>query len=150
MKVFTFRLETLLHLREIARDKALAAYAKAINQRQEREKALEACRFHLENLQVQIGEKRKDSFAGSSEEAFDLSVKTAKERIIDAHKDLQESLHSENAKKGIYLKADSEHKSLLKLKEKQLQEHVRRESLREERQLEDIIGGRFVFNNISK
>lgn len=150
MKVFTFRLETLLHLREIARDKALAAYAKAINKRQEREKALEVCRFHLENLQVQIGEKRKDSFAGSSEEAFDLSVKTAKERIIDAHKDLQESLHSENAKKGIYLKADSEHKSLLKLKEKQLQEHVRRESLREERQLEDIIGGRFVFNNISK
>ena len=139
-----------MHLREIARDKALAAYAKAINQRQEREKALEVCRFHLENLQVQIGEKRKDSFAGSSEEAFDLSVKTAKERIIDAHKDLQESLHSENAKKGIYLKADSEHKGLLKLKEKQLQEHVRRESLREERQLEDIIGGRFVFNNISK
>ncbi len=40
MKVFNFRLETLLHLREIARDKALGNYAKAINVRQEKEKSL--------------------------------------------------------------------------------------------------------------
>ena len=149
MKVFTFRLETLLHLREIARDKALASYAKAISQRQEMEKALHDHSLYLEDLQLQISLKRKDSFVGFSEEAFDLSVKTAKERIIDAHKDLQESLHSENAKKKIYLKTDTECKSLLKLREKQLHEHICKESLREERELDDIIGGRFVFNNIS-
>jgi flagellar export protein FliJ len=149
MKVFNFRLETLLHLREITRDKALGNYAKAINVRQEKEKALQESRSFLEELQLHIGQKRRDSFSGSSEESFDLSVKTAKERIIDAHKNLQQSLQSEAAKKRIYLKADSEYKSLLKLKEKQMEEHVRTQSLKEERELEDIIGGRFVFNNIS-
>jgi flagellar export protein FliJ len=149
MKVFNFRLETLLHLREIARDKALGNYAKAINVRQEKEKALQESRSFLEELQLHIGQKRRDSFSGSSQESFDLSVKTAKERIIDAHKNLQHSIQSEEAKKRIYLKADSEYKSLLKLKEKQKEEHVRAESLKEERELEDIIGGRFVFNNIS-
>ena len=149
MKVFNFRLETLLHLREIARDKALGNYAKSINLRQEKEKALQDSRSFLEELQLHIGQKRRDSFSGSSQESFDLSVKTAKERIIDAHKNLQHSIQSEEAKKRIYLKADSEYKSLLKLKEKQKEEHVRAESLKEERELEDIIGGRFVFNNIS-
>jgi len=149
MKVFNFRLETLLHLREIARDKALGNYAKAINVRQEKEKALQDSRSFLEELQLHIGHKRMNSFSGSSQESFDLSVKTAKESIIDAHKNLQHSIQSEEAKKRIYLKADSEYKSLLKLKEKQKEEHVRAESLKEERELEDIIGGRFVFNNIS-
>ena len=149
MKVFNFRLETLLHLREIARDKALGNYANAINVRQEKEKALQDSRTFLEGLQIHIGQERMDSFSGSSQESFDLSVKTAKERIIDAHKKFTTFNPVRRSQKRIYLKADSEYKSLLKLKEKQKEEHVRAESLKEERELEDIIGGRFVFNNIS-
>ena len=148
MKAFRFRLETLLHLREISRDKALGHYAKSIRSRQEREKALQVCQSHLESLHAQIGERRKNSFTGSKQESFDLSVSHAKERILDANRNLQESMQTEQAKKGIYLKIDSEYKSLLKLKEKKYEEHVYSESLKEERELEDIIGGRFVFNNI--
>lgn len=150
MKVFSFRLETLLHLREISRDKALSQYAHAINVRQGKEETLRCRKLHLEELQHQIGEKRKNSFSGSKQEAFDLSVKHAKEQIIDANKNLRLSIQTEEAKKSIYLKSDSEYKSLLRLKEKQFVEHVRYESLKEERELEDIIGGRFVFNNITK
>ena len=149
MKAFKFRLETLLHLREISRDKALSKYARAINYRRVKEKELQVSEENLKKLQFQISEKRKNSFSGSKQEAFDLSVKYAKEQIIDANKNLQHSIRSEEAKKGIYLKSNSEYKSLLKLKEKRFQEHVRSESLKEERELEDIIGGRFVFNNIT-
>ena len=148
MKAFSFRLETLLHLREISRDKALGHYAHSIRSRQEREKDLQLCQSHLESLHAQIGERRKNSFTGSKQESFDLSVSHAKERILDANRNLQESMQTEQAKKGIYLKIDSEYKSLLKLKEKKYEEHVYSESLKEERELEDIIGGRFVFNNI--
>ena len=148
MKAFRFRLETLLHLREISRDKALGHYAQSIRSRQEREKALQVCQSLLESLHAQIGERRKNSFTGSKQESFDLSVSHAKERILDANRNLQESMQTEQAKKGIYLKIDSEYKSLLKLKEKKYEEHVYSESLKEERELEDIIGGRFVFNNI--
>ena len=62
---------------------------------------------------------------------------------------LNKKLQTEKAKKGIYLNSNSEYKSLLKLKEKQFKIHVRTETLKEERELEDIIGGRFVFNNIT-
>ena len=61
MKAFRFRLETLLHLREISRDKALGHYAQSIRSRQEREKALQVCQSHLESLHAQIGERRKNS-----------------------------------------------------------------------------------------
>ena len=149
MKAFKFRLETLLHLREISRDKALSQYAHAINLRQDKEKELRESELRLVELQFQISEKRKNSFTGSRQEAFDLSVKHAKERILDANKNLQQSIQTEKAKKGIYLNSNSEYKSLLKLKEKQFEIHVRNETLKEERELEDIIGGRFVFNNIT-
>lgn len=149
MKAFKFRLETLLHLREISRDKALSQYAHAINLRQDKEKELRESELRLVELQFQISEKRKNSFTGSKQEAFDLSVKHAKERILDANKNLQQSIQTEKVKKGIYLNSNSEYKSLLKLKEKQFEIHVRNETLKEERELEDIIGGRFVFNNIT-
>ena len=149
MKAFKFRLESLLQLREISKDRALSKYARAINFRQNKEKELQESELHLEELQFQISENRKISFTGSKQEAFDLSIKHAKEQIIDANKNLQQSLQAEEAKKGIYLKSNSEYKSLLRLKEKQFEEHVRSENLKEERELEDIIGGRFVFNNIT-
>ena len=149
MKAFKFRLESLLQLREISKDRALSRYARAINFRQNKEKELQASELHLQELQFQISENRKISFTGSKQEAFDLSIKHAKEQIIDANKNLQQSLQAEEAKKGIYLKSNSEYKSLLRLKEKQFEEHVRSENLKEERELEDIIGGRFVFNNIT-
>ena len=34
MKAFTFRLETLLHLREMSRDRAIKEYAQAITKRE--------------------------------------------------------------------------------------------------------------------
>lgn len=148
MKAFKFRLSTLLHLREIAKDKALSNYAQSIHARQDKEKDLHKSQKYLDSLHIQIGERRKNSFTGSKQESYDLSVHRAKEMILDANQNLQQALQTENAKKGIYLKADSEYKSLLKLKEKQYEEHLYTESLKEERELEDIIGGRFVFNNI--
>ena len=40
MKAFGFRLETLLHLRELAKDKAIAEYGLAVSKREEAEKTL--------------------------------------------------------------------------------------------------------------
>ena len=52
----------------------------------------------------------------------------------------------ESAKRNLYLRADSNCKSLLKLKEKKKVEHLKSEEKKEESELEDIIGSRFVFN----
>ena len=42
MKAFVFRLETLLHLREIAKDKALSQYGKSVAKRESTERRLNA------------------------------------------------------------------------------------------------------------
>ena len=49
----------------------------------------------------------------------------------------------------MYIQADSSYKSLLKLKEKKREEHIEREIKKEEIELENIIGSRFVFNQAS-
>ena len=150
MKAFTYRLETLLHLREIARDKALAKYAESINSRQHFESELKKSELNLESLQIQIGNQRKVFFAGFEQASFNRSILLAKEMIIDVNKKLQEAIQREATKKKIYLQADSAFKSLLKLKDKKHREHLYAENLKEERELEDIIGGRFVFNTLTK
>ena len=52
----------------------------------------------------------------------------------------------EFAKRNLYLQSDSNCKSLLKLREKKKEEHLKREEKKEETELEDIIGARFVFD----
>ena len=103
MKAFTYRLETLLHLREIARDKALAKYAESINSRQHFESELKKSELNLESLQIQIGNQRKVFFAGFEQASFNRSILLAKEMIIDVNKKLQEAIQQEVAKKKIYL-----------------------------------------------
>ena len=69
-----------------SRDKALSQYAKAINLRQNKEKAFTDRVNYTFGIAFQISEKRMDSFTGSKQESFELSIKHAKEQIIDANK----------------------------------------------------------------
>mgnify|MGYP007072117762 CR=1 FL=1 len=68
------------------------------------------------------------------------------ESIINFNSKLADSKNIEVAKRGLYLDADSNCKSLHKLKEKKKEEHLKREEKKEETELEDIIGARFVFD----
>jgi flagellar export protein FliJ len=70
-----------------------------------------------------------------------------KEKIIDSNSKLEEAKRIVIAKRELYLEADSQFKSMLKLKEKQKEMHIEAEIKKEEMQLEDIISSRFVFNH---
>ena len=50
MKAFSFRLESLLHLRESAREKALVGYAKSIQNRQKLKVSLKTAKLHWKNF----------------------------------------------------------------------------------------------------
>ena len=69
----------------------------------------------------------------------------AKEHIIDLNSKVADRKISKKLKKVI-LEADTNCKSLLKLKDKKKEEHLKIEIKKEETALEDIIGARFVFN----
>jgi flagellar export protein FliJ len=149
MKAFGFRLETLLHLRELAKDKAIAEYGLSVSQREQAEKTLGEAKDGLRNLRDEIGIRRSVGFSGNDQEVFNRSLELAKERIIDCNATLEEAGRIEVAKRDLYLQADSSYKSLLKLKEKKREEHIEYETKKEEMELEDIIGARFVFNQAS-
>jgi len=149
MKAFGFRLETLLHLRELAKDKAIGEYGLAVSNREEAEKTLSEANDGLRELREEIGIRRSVGFSGNDQEVFNRSLVLAKERIIDCNAKVEEAGRIEIAKRDLYLQADSSYKSLFKLKEKKREEHIKYESKKEEMELEDIIGARFVFNQAS-
>ena len=146
MKAFTFRLETLLHLREISKDRAIKEYAQAILKREKLELDLRKAVKMLEVLNVEINERRAIGFSGFEQDGFNQSILRSKEIIIDLNSKVADSKNIESAKRNLYLRADSNCKSLLKLKEKKKVEHLKSEEKKEESELEDIIGSRFVFN----
>ncbi|MEC9124114.1 MAG: flagellar export protein FliJ, partial [Verrucomicrobiota bacterium] len=115
MKAFTFRLETLLHLREMAKDKAIAEYGVAIHQREESEKLLDQGHRALDDLKREIGLRRTVGFSGSEQESYNRSINHAKERIIDLNASVQEARKVEDFKRSQYLETDSSFKSLLRL-----------------------------------
>ena len=149
MRAFEFRLETLLHLRELAKDKAIGEYGLAVSKREEAQKKLSEANDGLRELREEIGIRRSVGFSGNDQEVFNRSLVLAKERIVDCNAKVQEAGRIEIAKRELYLQADSSYKSLFKLKEKKREEHIEYESKKEERELEDIIGARFVFNQAS-
>ena len=146
MKAFSFRLETLLHLREMAKDKAIAEYGLAIARREEAQKVLQERKRQMEDLREEIGRRRSTGFSGSEQNSYNRSIERAKEAIIDCNSNFEEAKKIAQAKRQLYLSADSQFKSLLKLKEKQRDQHIDFETKKEEMQLEDIISSRFVFN----
>ena len=146
MKSFTFRLETLLHLREISKDRAIKEYAQAISKREKLELDLKKAVKMLEVLNAEINERRASGFSGFEQDGFNQSILRSKEIIINLNSKVADSKNIESAKRNLYLRADSNCKSLLKLKEKKKEEHLKSEEKKEESELEDIIGSRFVFN----
>ena len=146
MKAFSFRLETLLHLREMAKDKAIAEYGLAIARRENAQKVLQERKRQMKDLREEIGRRRSTGFSGSEQNSYNRSIERAKEAIIDCNSKFEEAKKIAQAKRELYLSADSQFKSLLKLKEKQRDRHIEVETKKEEMQLEDIISSRFVFN----
>ena len=89
MKAFTFRLETLLHLRVMAKDRAIKDYACAISKREELESQLTEAVGNLKMLNNEIHLKRTVGFAGSDQQVFNQSILLSKEMIIDLNSKLR-------------------------------------------------------------
>lgn len=145
MKAFTFRLESLLHLRESAREKALVGYASSIRDRELVEEKLMKLRLSESKINQEISSLRAKHLNPSKEQSFQKALYSIKNEILDFHKKLEDAKKVECSKKGIFLKADSSHKSILRLKDKQNESHVRNQLKKEERELDDIINSRYQF-----
>ena len=142
MRAFHFRLQTLLNLREIAREEALSAYAETIRRRELEEEKLIACNRHLEELREEVGVRRKEGFTGAEQATFLRAVNLSKDRLRRQRAKVNQAKRTEKKARSVFMEADGDERSLTRLKERREEEHFRFELKKEERELEDVIGAR--------
>jgi len=143
VRAFHFRLQTLLNLREMAREEALSTYANAIRQRELNEKRLTDCKSRLDELREAVAACRRESFTGAEQANFQQAVNLAKEHLLRQRNKLKRAKGVEEKARTSYVKADGEEKSLTNLKERRQEDHFQFELKKEERELEDVITARY-------
>lgn len=144
MRAFHFRLQTLLNLREMAREEALSAYANAIRQRELNEEKLADCISRLDELREAVAACRAKSFTGAEQANFQQAVNLAKERLLRQRNKANRVKRVEENARTSYVKADGYEKSLSNLKARRQEDHFHLELKKEERELEDVIGARYA------
>lgn len=145
MRAFHFRLQTLLNLREMAREEALSAYANAIRQRELNEEKLADCNSRLDELREAVAACRTKSFTGAEQANFQQAVNLAKERLLRQRNKVDRAKRVEKKARTSYVKVDGDEKSLTNLKARRQEDHFHFEFKKEERELEDVIGARYAF-----
>ncbi|MDA8775035.1 hypothetical protein N9N13_04825 [Opitutales bacterium] len=150
MRKFTFRLETLLQIRELAKEKAIVNYGKAIAKREKCEEKRSLEMSNLTLLKNQIKQNRILGFYAHQQSPFSLSLQSLKDKITLLNKQVDDARTAEDVKRKIFNEADSRYKSLLKLKSNQKSEHFSSESRKEDFELEDIINSRFLYNRFTQ
>ena len=142
MKAFHFRLESLLHLRNLTRERCLKEYASAINQRRTEEERCEELTERLTEIHASVAARREEGISGHDQDTFLASIEHAKEALAKQREVTQQALDEEELKRASYLKSDMDEKTLLRLKERRKEEHQRDQEAKEEHALEDMIGAR--------
>jgi len=146
MRSFTFRLETLLRLRKNARDRALAEYAMSIEKRELAESKVEEADLYLFKLNKNLSAKSQRLFLGNEMLAFQEQIKNAKILKDKFVRELSSLSSIESSRRNVFLQKEADFKSLDRYKERKAGEHLAYELKKEEKEQEDIISSRFVFN----
>ena len=143
MKAFRFRLESLLNLRTLHRERRLKEYAHAINERQRQEELLGVLSARLAKIESDVAERRAHGISGHDQDIFLASIDHANAALERQREVIQTALAEEERTKATYIEADIAEKTLLRLKERRSEEHLREQESKEEGALEDVIGARY-------
>ena len=146
MKAFRFRLETLLRLKDASRERALQDYAISIKIRQEWEAKLDRAVGYIAELENMLSEKQKLNFRASDLASIQMHLEQARQEVESFTLEVSRKKALEESRRTIFLKKESESKSLLRLKERQMSEHLEMETKKEEHELEDVIGARYLYD----
>ena len=145
MRAFNFRLATLLRLREAAREKSLMDYANSIQDRQQTEYRLNRASEYVSSLEFKLYEQQKISFSANELEAMIGGLDHARSVVRDLSTELSRKKSLEESRRKLFVQRDSESKSLEHLKDRQMNEHIEIEAKKEERELDDVIGARYLY-----
>ncbi len=149
MRSFTFKLNALMRLRESKKEQALMAFASAVRSVEENKTSLNDARSEYEQTLGILGSEKARDFTGASIQALQASLALASDKVAALEVKLSRSREIEKSRRNIFLRKKTEFESISRLKEKQELEHYFSQSLKEQRETEDVIGSRFLYQKMN-
>lgn len=150
MRSFHFKLKALLSLKENKREQALTKFVQSIKEVLKLEEQLSEAQKKYHTVQEKLKERQKGVFRRDQIEALQSSLLLERENVSEATLLLSRAKEMQNSRRKIFLDHDSQYKAIDRLQEKQRDEHFFNENKKEQLELEDVIGSRFLFQRINE
>ena len=100
---------------------------------------------YVSTLEFKLNEKQKVSFNANELEAVIGGLDHARTVVRDLSTELSRKKTLEESRRKLFVQKDSESKSLDRLKDRQMHEHIELETKKEEQELDDVIGARYLY-----
>ena len=97
-----------------------------------------------------LHDHQKGVFKRDTIESLQNSLQLAQDSLNKTKLRLNQAKDIESSRRKIFLDRDSQFKTILRLQEKQREVHYFKENKKEQSELEDIIGSRFLFLRINE
>ena len=149
MRTFHFKLRALLRLKETKREQALAKFASSIKEVQRLEEKLASAQNKYSAALHILHDRQKGVFRSDQIAALQGGVQVEHENLSKVKLLLNQAKEMQDSRRKIFLDQDSQYKAIDRLHEKQKEEHYVNEIKKEQSELEDIIGSRFLFQRIN-
>ncbi len=150
MRSFHFKLKALLSLKENNREQALTKFVQSIKEVLKLEEQLSESQKKYHAVQEKLKERQKGVFRRDQIEALQSSLLLERENVSEITLLLNRAKEMQNSRRKIFLDHDSQYKAIDRLQEKQRDEHFFNENRKEQLELEDVIGSRFLFQRINE
>ena len=148
MRKFRYRLEAVMRLRRLEKDRAMARFAKALRRRWDLE---QTCRGHagrLSRIQELVSRRRRKAFCGRLQGYYWGAMQEAVSLLRKAQNTVEQARREEEEVLQQFLLAKSKAEALEQLRRKQRQDHYRTETRWEEKAVEDLVNaGRYITNS---
>lgn len=149
MRTFTFKLKALLRLKETKREQALIKFAHSIKEVQRLEENLLSAQNQVDSVLCILHDRQQGAFRSDQIEALQSSLDLERENLSRIQHRLSEAKEIQNSRRKIFMDHDSQYKAVDRLQEKQKEEHYIKENKKEQLELEDVVGSRFLFQRIN-
>jgi len=150
VRSFHFKLKALLSLKENKREQALTKFVQSIKEVLKLEEQLSESQKKYHAVQEKLKERQKGVFRRDQIEALQSSLLLERENVSEITLLLNRAKEMQNSRRKIFLDHDSQYKAIDRLQEKQRDEHFFNENRKEQLELEDVIGSRFLFQRINE
>ncbi len=149
MRTFNFKLKALLRLKETKREQSLVKFAHSVKEVQRLEEDLVSAQKRLDSVLGILHDRQKGAFRSDQIEALQSSLALERENLSQVQTLLNRAKEMQSSRRKIFMDHDSQCKAVDRLQEKQKEEHYFNENKKEQLELEDVIGSRFLFQRIN-